>query len=196
MEPSDFQFVFLGNNLAVDFVNTELQSRGEAIDLLQNNSDLVAWVEAADLTLNDPLTGDGITAAKALRLSLRDLFQARMDKRPPKKISLKTVNQHLARYAEHKVLLLEKGEYALLPDKNAANISSVLAYLAYDAATLLASPQAAQLKRCSNPDCILLFVDVSRSQQRRWCSMDTCGNRAKVAKYYQRQSTPTGQPKS
>jgi predicted RNA-binding Zn ribbon-like protein len=30
------------------------------------------------------------------------------------------------------------------------------------------------------------FYDVSKNQTRRWCSMDVCGNRAKVAAYYHR----------
>ncbi|WP_455218306.1 CGNR zinc finger domain-containing protein, partial [Kaarinaea lacus] len=62
-----------------------------------------------------------------------------------------------------------------------------LANLAYQGATLLSSAQAEHLKRCNNPDCVLLFVDTSRTQQRKWCSMDTCGNRAKVAKHYRKQ---------
>jgi hypothetical protein len=34
--------------------------------------------------------------------------------------------------------------------------------------------------------CSLLFVDTSRSGRRRWCSMERCGNRAKVAAHRRR----------
>jgi predicted RNA-binding Zn ribbon-like protein len=38
------------------------------------------------------------------------------------------------------------------------------------------------LRRCANHDtCVLMFLDTSRSHTRRWCSMELCGNRSKVA---------------
>ncbi|TAL94280.1 MAG: hypothetical protein EPN73_18145 [Paraburkholderia sp.] len=32
--------------------------------------------------------------------------------------------------------------------------------------------------------CSWLFLDLSRSRSRRWCSMATCGNRAKAQRHY------------
>ncbi|WP_031259162.1 CGNR zinc finger domain-containing protein, partial [Curtobacterium flaccumfaciens] len=37
-----------------------------------------------------------------------------------------------------------------------------------------------RLSRCSAEDCGLVFYDSSRGGTRRWCSMQRCGNRAKV----------------
>ena len=37
-----------------------------------------------------------------------------------------------------------------------------------------------RLSRCSADDCALVFYDSSRGGTRRWCSMQRCGNRAKV----------------
>jgi len=37
------------------------------------------------------------------------------------------------------------------------------------------------------PGCRWLFVDRSRPGRRRWCSMQDCGNRAKVRRHYHRQ---------
>ena len=42
------------------------------------------------------------------------------------------------------------------------------------------------VRRCANPNCVLLFLDVSKSGRRRWCDMATCGNRAKSAAHYAR----------
>jgi len=36
-----------------------------------------------------------------------------------------------------------------------------------------------RVRDCANPHCGVLFLDSSRPGTRRWCSMDTCGNRAK-----------------
>jgi predicted RNA-binding Zn ribbon-like protein len=36
--------------------------------------------------------------------------------------------------------------------------------------------------------CGWLFVDRTKNRSRRWCSMQTCGNRAKARRYYRRTS--------
>jgi predicted RNA-binding Zn ribbon-like protein len=63
---------------------------------------------------------------------------------------------------------------------------SVLSSVARDAIDILGGPRAARLKRCEGSRCALLFVDTSRSGRRRWCSMERCGNRAKVAAHRRR----------
>ncbi|PSR36978.1 MAG: hypothetical protein C7B44_06150 [Sulfobacillus thermosulfidooxidans] len=43
-----------------------------------------------------------------------------------------------------------------------------------------------RLKRCKNPQCVLVFIDRSKNHNRRWCDMNTCGNRLKASRHYQR----------
>jgi predicted RNA-binding Zn ribbon-like protein len=43
-----------------------------------------------------------------------------------------------------------------------------------------------RLKACRNDRCRWAFYDASRNRVGYWCSMDTCGNRAKVRAYRQR----------
>ncbi|WP_280345483.1 CGNR zinc finger domain-containing protein [Nocardia neocaledoniensis] len=68
-------------------------------------------------------------------------------------------------------------------DYPAATAGAALATLARDAIDLFASPLAARIRVCASETCGLLFVDASRPGRRRWCSMDRCGNIAKVRKY-------------
>lgn len=56
---------------------------------------------------------------------------------------------------------------------------TALATLARDAIDLIGSPLRTHIKACGQPDCRMLFLDMSRSSRRRWCSMDRCGSRAK-----------------
>lgn len=49
---------------------------------------------------------------------------------------------------------------------------------------LLAGPRRAQVSVCGR--CSWLFLDTSPSRRRRWCSMETCGNRAKAARHHER----------
>ena len=65
-----------------------------------------------------------------------------------------------------------------------------LARAAIAAATDL---EADRVRRCANPRCVLVFYDVSKGGQRRWCDMAGCGNRAKAASY-QRRHRRTGRP--
>ncbi|PRW64764.1 CGNR zinc finger domain-containing protein [Actinopolyspora mortivallis] len=55
--------------------------------------------------------------------------------------------------------------------------------LALAAARLLASDQRTQLSVCGR--CSWLFLDSSPTRRRRWCSMATCGNRAKAQRHQQ-----------
>ncbi|WP_119867463.1 CGNR zinc finger domain-containing protein [Frondihabitans sp. 762G35] len=64
-------------------------------------------------------------------------------------------------------------------------LGQALSSLARDAVRLFAevgftAEGDARLRRCAADDCRLIFHDDSRAGSRRWCSMQKCGNRAKV----------------
>lgn len=186
MTTIDAPFLFIGNNVAVDLVNTEMLSRGERVELLQGVDDLAHWARAAGLQVDGQLQAGDLVAARALRAALRNVFQARIDGAAGGRRDLAVINEHLAEYALHKVLQAGKNrpDYEWAPAQDAGSARALLSRLAYAGADLLTSPQADRLKRCTNAECVLIFVDTSRSQRRRWCSMEVCGNRAKVAKHY------------
>lgn len=54
-----------------------------------------------------------------------------------------------------------------------------LSTIARDAITML-SVEPERIRRCDADDCRRVFRDESRTTNRRWCSMQRCGNRAKV----------------
>jgi predicted RNA-binding Zn ribbon-like protein len=62
----------------------------------------------------------------------------------------------------------------------------VLAPVALAAARSLVHDDRDLLRKCDNPRCILFFYDTTKNHGRRWCSMDLCGNRAKVSAFHQR----------
>jgi predicted RNA-binding Zn ribbon-like protein len=43
-----------------------------------------------------------------------------------------------------------------------------------------------RIRSCAHDSCVLHFFDTSRNGTRRWCSMATCGNRAKASRHYAR----------
>ena len=61
----------------------------------------------------------------------------------------------------------------------------LLTPLAHSAATLFAHVDRSRVRKCDQ--CVLYFHDTSKKGRRRWCSMQLCGNRRKVAAYAARQ---------
>lgn len=62
-------------------------------------------------------------------------------------------------------------------------MSAALGQIAHDAIAVLGGSLGGQVTTCQYPLCAGLYVDTSRGQNRRWCSMDFCGNRAKKARF-------------
>lgn len=69
-----------------------------------------------------------------------------------------------------------------LPDS--VGLEQPLLAVAGATAELLASPDRSKVRSCPGEDCGWLFID--RRGRRRWCSMDSCGNRAKVRAHAER----------
>ncbi len=63
----------------------------------------------------------------------------------------------------------------------------LFAPLAHSAAMLFANVDRNRVRKCGQ--CVLHFHDTSKKGTRRWCSMQLCGNRLKVAAYAARQRT-------
>jgi predicted RNA-binding Zn ribbon-like protein len=72
------------------------------------------------------------------------------------------------------------------PDADDA-LDQMLWPLVRSALDLLTAPDLRRVKICPGlGDCGWLFLDTSKSGQRRWCSMESCGSRAKMRRYYSR----------
>ena len=73
---------------------------------------------------------------------------------------------------------------ALRPDGGTTFVAptapAALSTLARDAVDLFGGPLARRIRICAAENCGLLLVDTSRAGGRRWCSMELCGNRAKI----------------
>jgi predicted RNA-binding Zn ribbon-like protein len=60
-------------------------------------------------------------------------------------------------------------------------LEDLFAPLAHSAAMLFANVDRNRVRKCDQ--CVLHFHDTSKKGTRRWCSMQLCGNRLKVAAY-------------
>jgi predicted RNA-binding Zn ribbon-like protein len=61
-----------------------------------------------------------------------------------------------------------------------ARVGQTFSAMAREAIEVFGAENAERVRECAADDCHLIFFDESRSNNRRWCSMQRCGNRAKV----------------
>ncbi|WP_119388204.1 CGNR zinc finger domain-containing protein [Taklimakanibacter lacteus] len=64
----------------------------------------------------------------------------------------------------------------------------------HSAIGLAFSPEKQRVRVCGN--CGWLFIDRTRNANKRWCTADICGSRAKARRYYEkkRQASPSSPP--
>jgi predicted RNA-binding Zn ribbon-like protein len=55
-----------------------------------------------------------------------------------------------------------------------------------------AEPAVQRVRQCSADNCLIVYLDTSRPGRRRWCAMQRCGNRHKVAEHRARSRGPSG----
>jgi predicted RNA-binding Zn ribbon-like protein len=65
------------------------------------------------------------------------------------------------------------------------------ALIAHATADLLTDTETSRIRKCET--CVVHFFDSSKKGSRRWCSMNICGNKVKVAAY-QRRKRAAGDP--
>ncbi|HEX9068269.1 MAG TPA: CGNR zinc finger domain-containing protein, partial [Ktedonobacterales bacterium] len=92
---------------------------------------------------------------------------------------------------------LARGRYAIAPALVAAALTwqhdspfdHALDPVLDSLVRLLSTTERSHLRMCQADDCGWLFLDTSRTHQRRWCSMRGCGARAKARRHYRRHVT-------
>ena len=184
----------LAGDPALDFANTFHWREGQQADFIGDYRSLVEWsVPAGLLTLTEvtallaasqsaSVAAEIIHAeAIALRTSWRKYLLNRT--RPAAAANsedglARLLAERLAKALTNPTLLINGLKTT---DVAPANLMSLpLARIALSIASLQLIPVERRIGRCEGDPCGGFFLDNSRSKPRRWCSMDTCGNRAKV----------------
>lgn len=170
--------------LALDLVNTVASPPGGEADLLESADDLRAWL-AAERDRLDVRDGQiDIGAVRALRAHITDAVEAARAGTPPPTGALRAITD-AQRTAPAYSELVWNGQAVTAATRRSGNATAILlAQIAEAAAALLASPAISLVRRCEGPGCRILFLPAH--PRRRWCSPATCGNRARVARYYRR----------
>ncbi|WP_018395200.1 CGNR zinc finger domain-containing protein [Bacillus sp. 37MA] len=186
------KFPLISGNLSLDLVNTELVRRGQRQNLLLSKGDVLDWlhvIKEENSFWDDQLflkvkerAGQVLLCILEMRAVLRDHFELIADGQPIPAEFIAFLEKKIEKAPFTYKLMNQK----LIPIPVGEVEDILLSFIAYDALTLIGENKLVSLKRCSNPDCVLLFID--ESGRRKWCSMKICGNRKKVARFQQRNS--------
>jgi predicted RNA-binding Zn ribbon-like protein len=191
---NDGPFIFWGENLALDLVNTEVVVRGKRQDLLAHPQDARQWWRAAQKhqrdhdvvrAENEGQIGNDetlLSALKSLRAALRAIFSALVEERSPEKKDIDVLNEVLKTgYAS--LDLTEQGELVSIYRTADTQKGLILLPIALSALRLISTGERKRLHHCENSRCILFFYDTTKSATRRWCSLG-CMDRARSAQRY------------
>lgn len=177
--------LFIADDRALDLLNTVLQVDGALVDVLASDDDVALWlVKSGVLATATPRKGL-LKTARALREMMRELVRKRGAN---KRLDLTELNAFLAHGRQEPVLVQNRAGDVRLEQRFATDTAEqMLMPVALAAAELLANGNFDLVRTCESDDCVLHFYDRTKSHRRRWCSMATCGNRAKVQMFRSRQ---------
>jgi predicted RNA-binding Zn ribbon-like protein len=167
-----------GEPLALDLLNTEWIGGGERKDLLRDEEGLRAWL--ASISAEDPANERTLAALIEARAAIRGVLE-----RPDDPKAHRALNLVLAR-GRVVLRLGRQGPEAITE----VAPEQALAWRAARNLLELWDGSRERIKSCAHPECILHFLDTSKSKTRRWCSMTGCGNRAKAKRHYERSRPP------
>ncbi|HEX4361003.1 MAG TPA: ABATE domain-containing protein [Pseudonocardia sp.] len=170
--------------IALDLADTLITITTPSTDLIGDPGRADVWwgLQAARLP-SSPTPELGAT--RQLRAALRDLFDAHLEGRSAAPTSIDDLNAFAASVPTSPRLL---GQYPARTEtrwhtEHGGN--PALAAIASGAINLFGDEsRLAELRRCANEGCSMLFLASNR--RRVWCTANICGNRARVARHYER----------
>lgn len=199
-DSAGYQFDFSGGALCLDFANTLGDRPRSAEEHLHEWRDLVAWAEQAGVlsapeavavraagAKDQKASAKALARALALREALYRIFAGLAGGQPASRADVELLNAELASAMPHARIGARDGAFAWTWADSKPSLDRLLWPVARSAADVLVSPDCVRLRECASHVCSWLFLDRSPTQRRRWCSMKTCGNRAKARRFYARQ---------
>jgi predicted RNA-binding Zn ribbon-like protein len=181
--------------LCLDLIRT-LRYRGSAaqVEELPDPAAVEAWIRQCGpvglAAQTEPPTGSEVAEIQRVREAIRQLLMTARDPMGlaavPREVR-SVLNQAAARPVPAPQLDA-RGAVLWHAERSAPAVGAIAAR---DAIDLVTGGELDRVRECANPECGALFLDSSRPGTRRWCSMGTCGNRAKKASL-QHRSTHVG----
>lgn len=190
-------FLFVGNRPILDFLNTRPVLADGPKELLADVHALERWLIASGLAHSPGVRAllrswrqsreseAFLKELIAFRERLREAVLRIENGSAPAEDFIKEVNAKLLQYSSATSIRKQGGR--LIREKlfNPHSSTDFWAPIIDAAADLLAEAEPSRIRKCES--CVVHFFDTSKKGSRRWCSMNICGNKFKVAAYQQRE---------
>lgn len=179
--PADFPDFRLGSVLATSFTGTLSERHGNPVERIPTPRRLLDWLAVYGLVV-DSCTPAQLDLARELRESIHVVATAAaagQDVLPAPAVDV--INDHSSR-GHATAFLTPEGTQQWRLDP-VAGLADALGVIAADAIAIISGERDGKLALCASPTCQAAFFDTSRSRTRRWCDMNTCGNREKKARF-------------
>ncbi|MET7418834.1 CGNR zinc finger domain-containing protein [Dactylosporangium sp. NPDC005555] len=178
------RFSFDPGSLSIELLATGGPGAGRRWEILHRPEDLADWLTRTRLAATAPLTvGDvRISAGDLDRIRhLRDTFwsvaPALAQRSTVAAADIETINGYAAPPPRFRVDPADLSRRWVTPITG----RQLLGAFARDALDVIGTAELrARLRECAGNPCELIFLDTSRPGNRRWCSMERCGNRNKA----------------
>lgn len=169
----------LGTVLATSFTGTLSERHGNAVERIPTPQRLVDWLAVYGLAV-ESCTSAQLDRARELRESIHAAATAAavLDALPAAAVQVINDCSVQGRAA---AFLAPEGtrEWRL----SSGSVEDALSVIAADAISIIAGERDGRLALCASPTCQAAFFDTSQSRTRKWCDMNTCGNRQKKARF-------------
>jgi predicted RNA-binding Zn ribbon-like protein len=179
-------------NLALDLVNTEEELWGVEHDYIGSPEAFCRWLT------DEELAGAVIKVQLPFEVEvwssedMEQVYHFRDEVRSGLKLLLEngeasaTLVKRLESHVEKAPLTMKLLDGRVVYIAVGNPVERLCSLVAADVLRLIGAGEIGRLRRCENPKCEFMFIDTSG--RRKWCSMQKCGNRAKVTKHLRRQA--------
>lgn len=187
--PKYSQFRFDAGSLALNLVATVRHRGSKPRDLLATADALATWLKIIGLS-SSPVhvsvedLDDTLHLREAIFRTVHDLILSNV----PNSDDINLLNETAKLSVAIPQLLMNS---YLVNWETSHPVKACLAAIARDAIIVIGHAERQRLKMCNDNGCLMLFMDTSPANHRRWCSMSICGNRKKVSLHRQQKKTLT-----
>ncbi|MDL4775888.1 MULTISPECIES: CGNR zinc finger domain-containing protein [Thermomonosporaceae] len=170
----------LGKVLATSFTGTLSERHGDAVERIPAPNRLVDWLAVSGLAVESCTTVQ-LERAWELRESVHAAATAAARRDPLPVAAVHVINGCSTQGRAAAILTPEGDRQWRLG--SASSVEDALGVIAADAISIIAGERDGKLALCASPTCQAAFFDTSQSRTRKWCEMNTCGNRQKKARF-------------
>lgn len=178
--PTEFPDFRLGSVLATSFTGTLSERQGDPVERIPTPERLVDWLVVSGLAV-DSCTAAQLELARELREAIHAAATAAATQDALPAAAVQVINDYSAQGRAAAVLTPEGRRRWQL--SSASSVEDALSVIAADAIGIISGERDGKLALCASPTCLAAFFDTSQSRTRKWCDMNTCGNRQKKARF-------------